>query len=77
MDDKVYRELVILEKNTRDMARTVRVLRAALRADERFARLEPVRGMSQPEMFETVKKKGPEDQSSLDPFSVPLEKSRD
>ena len=71
MDDAVYRELAILKVNCYRMAQTIRELQKALNSDERFARLEPVRELSQTSLIRDQEKTGPEDQT--DPFSVPLE----
>ncbi len=79
MNDAVYRELTILARDFGTISSTLWALRKALREDERFATLAPIREMAQPELFdkEPKEKKGLEDQPSLDPFSVPLERSYD
>ncbi len=81
MDDLVLREVTILIKNCRGMARTLIELRQALLADKRFASVgfntESVSEEKQTDWVEGQGKEGPEAQSSSDPFSVPLRSSRD
>ncbi len=75
MDDKVLREVTVLIRDCSRMAETLRCLRQALRGDSRFARLEPVKEMTQSSFDETIRRTGPEDLT--DPFSVPLAEDHD
>ena len=73
MDDTVLREVTVLIRDCGAMSRTLICLRRALRDDLRFAKvMSPTGDVRQSEMFEGQKQTGPEGQTSLDPFSVPL-----
>ena len=77
MDDVVYRELRILERDCRKMATTIRNLAKGLRNDSRFGTLERVKDMRSDENQEDlIERTGPEGQTE-DPFSVPLSRSHD